>query len=102
MLPWRRPRPSVIAVPGERMAAIFVRELAAEALAARKRLRDLDRALEVTLAHHPDAALIRSLPGMGAVLTLIPPPIGVVLAPDEVHVCARGLRILCVVGGAGV
>jgi hypothetical protein len=33
---------------------------------------------------------------------LIPPPVGVLLAPDEVHVCARGLRILCVVGGAGV
>jgi hypothetical protein len=33
---------------------------------------------------------------------LIPPPVGVLLAPDEVHVCARGLDILCVVGGAGV
>jgi hypothetical protein len=33
---------------------------------------------------------------------LIPPPAGVLLAPDEVHVCAQGLRILCVVGGAGV
>ena len=58
-----------IAVPGERMAAMFVRELAAEALAARKRLAELDRALEARLTHHPDAALIRSLPGMGAVLT---------------------------------
>ena len=58
-----------IAVPGERMAAIFVRELAAEALAARKRLAELNRALEARLTHHPDAALIRSLPGMGAVLT---------------------------------
>jgi transposase len=58
-----------IAVPGERMAAIFVRELAAEALAARKRLAELNRALEARLTRHPDAALIRSLPGMGAVLT---------------------------------
>ena len=58
-----------IAVPGERMAAMFVRELAAEALAARKRLAELNRALEARLTHHPDAALIRSLPGMGAVLT---------------------------------
>ena len=58
-----------IAVPGERMAAIFVRELAAEALGARKRLAELNRALEARLTRHPDAALIRSLPGMGAVLT---------------------------------
>jgi hypothetical protein len=33
---------------------------------------------------------------------IIPPPLGVILAPGEVHVCARGDRILCVVGGAGV
>ena len=58
-----------IAVPGERMAATIVRELAAEALAARKRLAELNRALEARLTRHPDAALIRSLPGMGAVLT---------------------------------
>jgi len=58
-----------IAVPGERMTAMFVRELAAEALAARKRLDELNRALEDRLTRHPDAALIRSLPGMGAVLT---------------------------------
>jgi transposase len=58
-----------IAVPGERIAAMFVRELAAEALAARKRLAELNRALEARLTRHPDAALIRSLPGMGAVLT---------------------------------
>jgi transposase len=58
-----------VAVPGERMAATLVRELAAEALAARRRLTQLDRELEALLARHPDAALIRSLPGMGAVLT---------------------------------
>jgi transposase len=58
-----------MAVPGERMTAMFVRELAAEALAARKRLAELNRALEARLTRHPDAALIRSLPGMGAVLT---------------------------------
>jgi transposase len=63
------PQAQRIAVPGERMAAIFVRELAAEALAARKRLAELNRALEARLTRHPDAALIRSLPGMGAVLT---------------------------------
>ena len=57
-----------IAVPAERMTARLVRELAGEALACRDRLRELDRELEALLEHHPDAALVRSLPGMGAVL----------------------------------
>jgi transposase len=58
-----------VAVPAERMTARLIRELAAEALAARARIRELDRELEALLASHPDAALIRSLPGMGATLT---------------------------------
>ncbi|MGE5502599.1 MAG: IS110 family transposase [Ignavibacteriales bacterium] len=58
-----------IAVPGERMTARLVRELASEALAARERLRRLDAELRAMLDRHPDAALIQSLPGMGAVLT---------------------------------
>ncbi len=58
-----------IAVPAERMTARLIRELAMEALASRIRLAELDRELEATLERHPDAALIRSLPGMGAVLT---------------------------------
>jgi transposase len=58
-----------IAVPAERMTARLIRELAVEALASRTRLIEIDRELEALLAHHPDAALIRSLPGMGAVLT---------------------------------
>lgn len=58
-----------IALPGERLAAELVRELAAEALAVRERLARLDRQIEEALARHPDAALIRSLPGMGATLT---------------------------------
>jgi transposase len=58
-----------LAVPGEAVAADIIRELAAEALAARDRLKDLDTRIEEALARHPDAALVRSLPGMGAVLT---------------------------------
>lgn len=58
-----------IAVPAERMTARLIRELAAEALAAKVRLAEIDRELEALLQSHPDAALIRSLPGMGAVLT---------------------------------
>jgi transposase len=57
-----------IAVPAERMTARLIRELAAEALASRSRLIELDRELEALLDRHPDAALIRSLPGMGVVL----------------------------------
>jgi transposase len=58
-----------VAVPAEAMTARLIRELAADALAARARLIDLDRELEALLDRHPDAALIRSLPGMGVVLT---------------------------------
>lgn len=58
-----------IAVPGERRAAELVRELAGEALVARERLARLDAEIEEALQRHPDAALIRSLPGMGATLT---------------------------------
>ncbi|MCL6646586.1 MAG: IS110 family transposase [Dehalococcoidia bacterium] len=58
-----------LALPGERLAAELVRELALEALIVRERLARLDAELEQALARHPDAALIRSLPGMGATLT---------------------------------
>jgi transposase len=57
-----------IAVPGERVAADLVRELAVEAARTRGRLAALDRDLQAALARHPDAALIQSLPGMGATL----------------------------------
>jgi transposase len=56
------------AVPAERLTADLARELATEALTCRARLAQLDRDLDQLLARHPDAALIRSLPGMGAVL----------------------------------
>jgi transposase len=58
-----------VAVPGEDTAAALVRELATEALMAKDKLADLDRRISETLQRHPDAALVRSLPGMGATLT---------------------------------
>ncbi len=58
-----------VAVPGERLAADLVRELAGEALACRDRLARLDRDLEALLESHPDAAFVRSMPSMGTVLT---------------------------------
>ena len=58
-----------ITVPGEAVAARLIRSLAAEALAGRDQLAAIDKQIEDALARHPDAALIRSLPGMGATLT---------------------------------
>jgi transposase len=58
-----------ITVPGEAVAAGLIRSLAAEALAGRDQLAAIDKQIAEVLARHPDAALIRSLPGMGATLT---------------------------------
>jgi transposase len=58
-----------IAVPGEAIAADLIRGLAAEMLAARDQLTRIDKHIGGVLERHPDAALIRSLPGMGATLT---------------------------------
>jgi len=57
-----------IAIPGEAMTARIVREMAAEALVVRDRLASLDKELEAIVTAHPKGALVRSLPGMGAVL----------------------------------
>jgi transposase len=57
-----------IVVPGEATVAALVRELASEALTVRERLASIDKELEALVGRHPDGALIRSLPGMGAVL----------------------------------
>lgn len=62
-------RAQAIAVPGEAATAELIRELALEALEARQKIARIDRELEALLDRHPDGALIRSLPGMGAVLT---------------------------------
>ncbi|RPH65156.1 MAG: IS110 family transposase [Burkholderiales bacterium] len=58
-----------IAVPGEALTARLIKESAAEALHAIAQLAALDVEIEQRLALHPDAALIRSLPGMGALMT---------------------------------
>lgn len=57
-----------IIIPGEATIARLVREMATEALAVRDRLGSLDRELEDLVTAHPKGALVRSLPGMGAVL----------------------------------
>ena len=58
-----------LGMAGEQLAAGLVRELAGEALACRARLAELEGDLARLLVQHPDAALIQSLPGMGAILT---------------------------------
>lgn len=58
-----------IVVPGEAATVELIRELAQEALEAKQKIARIDRNLEALLDGHPDGALIRSLPGMGAVLT---------------------------------
>lgn len=56
-------------VPGAQTRARLVKELAAEALAARNARDRIDSDIAELLTGHPDAALIQSLPGMGVVMT---------------------------------
>ncbi|MFL5335023.1 MAG: IS110 family transposase [Geminicoccaceae bacterium] len=58
-----------IRLPAELATASLVREMAEEAVIARTRLAAIDRKLAELVQAHPDGALIRSLPGMGVVLT---------------------------------
>lgn len=58
-----------VTVPGEAVAADLARGLAREMLAGRDQLTQIDKNIAAVLDRHPDAALIRSLPGMGATLT---------------------------------
>ena len=58
-----------VTVPGEAVAADLVRDLAAEALTCRGKQAELDKRITTVPAEHPDAALIQSLPEMGATLT---------------------------------
>jgi transposase len=58
-----------LTVPGEATAAAIIKDLAAEGLAVRDKIAALDEQLAEVLANHPDAALVMTLPGMGAVLT---------------------------------
>lgn len=58
-----------ISVPGEKVAADLIRGLAGEMRAARDQLAAIDKQIAEVLDRHPDSALIRSLPGMGATLT---------------------------------
>lgn len=56
-------------VPGAQARARLVKELAAEALAARNARDRIGHDIAELLTGHPDAALIQSLPGMGVLMT---------------------------------
>jgi transposase len=56
-------------IVGERRTAALIRELADQLLAGKARLHALEAEIEALVDDHPDGALIRSLPGMGAALT---------------------------------
>jgi len=56
-------------VPGQNRMAEFAREFATDAIATRRRIAELEAQIADGLDRHPDAALVRSLPGMGAILT---------------------------------
>lgn len=56
-------------MPGETVAADIIRDLSSEALASKDRLKSIDKRITEALKRHPDAALVASLPGMGATLT---------------------------------
>jgi len=54
-----------IALPGQDTAATLAADLATGLLALRRRIKDIDKAIEAAFADHPQAQVMRSLPGMG-------------------------------------
>lgn len=56
-------------LPAAGAKAEMVSEMAAEVLRARQRIADLDARLEGLLSEKPEAGVVRSLPGMGPLLT---------------------------------
>lgn len=58
-----------VTVPAEATAAWIVKDLAQECLTVRDKIAGIDSQIAEVLESHPDAALIASLPGMGATLT---------------------------------
>ena len=86
-----------LAVPGETATAELIRDFAAEALDVRMKIARIDHDLEALLAAHPDGALIRSVPGMGAILAAeLVATIGDVrrFAPADAMASAAGLAPL--------
>lgn len=56
-------------LPAAEAKAALISEMAAEVLRARGRIADLDARLEELVSERPEAEVVRSLPGMGPLLT---------------------------------
>jgi transposase len=54
-----------VALPGQDTAAALVADVATQLLGLHRRLKDIDKAIEAAFDEHPQADIIRSLPGMG-------------------------------------
>jgi transposase len=61
-------RAQMIVLPGEDLATSIIAELATNILALDERLTSLDAQIAETFHHHPQAALIESMPGFGPFL----------------------------------
>jgi transposase len=57
-----------IALPGQDTAAMLIGQMATDLLALRRRLTELDKAITAAFDQHPQAAIIKSLPGMGSLM----------------------------------
>lgn len=58
-----------VEIPGQDTAAELVSELASGLLNLRQRIKAIDQAIAAVLSQHPQAQVIQSLPGMGAIMT---------------------------------
>jgi transposase len=61
-------RAQMIVLPGHDLATTIIAELATNILALDDRLKSLDAQIAETFHHHPQAAVIESMPGFGALL----------------------------------
>jgi transposase len=57
-----------LALPGQDTAALIIGQMATDLLALRRRLTELDKAIAAAFDQHPQAAIIKSLPGMGSLM----------------------------------
>jgi transposase len=61
-------RAQTITLPGQDLAAAIISEVAANILALDERVKTLDTHIAATFEQHPQAAIIESMPGFGAIL----------------------------------
>jgi transposase len=58
-----------VSVPAEETAATLAGQVAARLLQLRRHIKDTDQAIDTAFTTHPQAAIIRSLPGMGPLVS---------------------------------